>query len=154
MPTMFRGEDSLASSSVILSSLSKSASRPLHSVLNSSAPVRLPSPPITHRLVMPSFTRLQAPFIRPSLVRKSLLRALPMTVPPSCSIMDTLSMLRGECGLRHPPAPGSPHEQSRLWLLCRDQRGLQPSQLRSCLGHHLQMLARQWNDQHPFWWGP
>lgn len=60
----------------------RSASRPLHSVLNSLAPVRLPSPPITHRLVMPSFTRLQAAFMRPSLVRKSLQRALPMTVPP------------------------------------------------------------------------
>lgn len=60
----------------------RSTSSPLHSVLNWLAPVRLPSPPITHRLVMPSFTRLQAAFIRPSLALKSLQRALPMTVPP------------------------------------------------------------------------
>lgn len=35
-----------------------SVSRPLHSSLKRLAPVRLPSPPITHRLVMPRCTRL------------------------------------------------------------------------------------------------
>lgn len=67
---------------VCLPARTRSASSPLHSVLNALAPVRLPSPPITHRLVMPSFTKLQAAFIRPSLALKSLQRALPMTVPP------------------------------------------------------------------------
>lgn len=59
-----------------------SVSRPLHSSLNRLAPVRLPSPPITHRLVMPRCTRLWAAFRRPSWVRNSLQRALPITVPP------------------------------------------------------------------------
>lgn len=61
---------------------SSSSNRPLHSSLNRLAPVRLPSPPITHRLVMPRCTRLCAAFRRPSWVRNSLQRALPMTVPP------------------------------------------------------------------------
>lgn len=59
-----------------------SSNRPLHSSLNRLAPVKLPSPPITHRLVMPCCTRLCAAFRRPSWVRNSLQRALPMTVPP------------------------------------------------------------------------
>lgn len=61
---------------------SSSSNRPLHSSLNRLAPVRLPSPPITHRLVMPRWTRLCAALRRPSRVRNSLQRALPMTVPP------------------------------------------------------------------------
>lgn len=59
-----------------------SSNRPLHSSRNRLAPVRLPSPPITHRLVMLRLTRLCAAFRRPSRVRNSLQRALPMTVPP------------------------------------------------------------------------
>lgn len=59
-----------------------SFSSPLHSSLKRLAPVRLPSPPITHRLVMPCCTRLWAAFRRPSWVRNSLQRALPITVPP------------------------------------------------------------------------
>lgn len=59
-----------------------SDSSPLHSSLKRLAPVRLPSPPMTHRLVMPRSTRLWAAFRRPSWVRNSLQRALPMTVPP------------------------------------------------------------------------
>ena len=59
-----------------------SASSPLHSSLNRLAPVRLPSPPITHRLVMPFSTRWCAALRRPSCERNSLQRALPMTVPP------------------------------------------------------------------------
>lgn len=62
--------------------LRSSSNRPLHSSRNRLAPVRLPSPPITHRLVMLRFTRLCAAFRRPSRVRNSLQRALPMTVPP------------------------------------------------------------------------
>lgn len=62
--------------------LSSSSSRPLHSSRNRLAPVRLPSPPITHRLVTLRFTRLCAALSRPSWVRNSLQRALPMTVPP------------------------------------------------------------------------
>lgn len=62
--------------------LTKSASSSGHSVRNWLAPVRLPSPPITHRLVIPNLTKLRAAFVRPSLVRKSWQRALPITVPP------------------------------------------------------------------------
>lgn len=68
--------------------LTKSASSSLHSVLNWLAPVRLPSPPITHRLVMPSLTKLKAALVRPSLVRKSWQRALPITVPPWCQTRE------------------------------------------------------------------
>lgn len=63
-----------------------SASRPLHSLRKMLAPVRLPSPPHTHRLVMPFFTRLKAAASLPSRVVKALHRALPITVPP-CSHM-------------------------------------------------------------------
>lgn len=59
-----------------------SSSRPLHSSLKRLAPVKLPSPPITHKLVMPCCTRFKAARKRPSRVRKSLQRALPITVPP------------------------------------------------------------------------
>lgn len=47
-----------------------------------SAPVRLPSPPMTQRLVMPCSTRLRAARSRPARVVKALQRALPITVPP------------------------------------------------------------------------
>lgn len=59
-----------------------SSSSPLHSSRKMLAPVRLPSPPITHTLVMPSWTRLRAAFKRPSRLRKALQRALPIIVPP------------------------------------------------------------------------
>lgn len=62
----------------------RSPSSSVHSVLNWLAPVRLPSPPITQRLVIPSLTKLHAALVRPSLVRKSWQRALPITVPPWC----------------------------------------------------------------------
>lgn len=63
-------------------SRSSSSSSPPHSARKISAPVRLPSPPMTHRLVMPCSTRLRAARRRPSRVVKALQRALPMTVPP------------------------------------------------------------------------
>ena len=59
-----------------------SSSRPLHSLRKMLAPVRLPSPPHTHRLVMPFFTRLKAAASLPSRVVKALQRALPIIVPP------------------------------------------------------------------------
>lgn len=59
-----------------------SSSSPLHSSRKRLAPVKLPSPPITQRLVIPLRTRLRAACRRPSRVRKGLQRALPMTVPP------------------------------------------------------------------------
>lgn len=59
-----------------------SSSRLLHSLRKMLAPVRLPSPPHTQRLVMPFFTRLKAAEILPSRVVKDLQRALPITVPP------------------------------------------------------------------------
>ncbi len=55
---------------------------PLHSERKMLAPVRLPSPPHTHRLEMPRLTRLKAAAKRPSRVVKALQRALPITVPP------------------------------------------------------------------------
>lgn len=76
-----------------------SAKRLLHSARKVSAPVRLPSPPMTQRLVMPRFTRLRAAFRRPSRVRKSWHRALPMTVPP-CGTPKWV--------LGHPPPPSTP----------------------------------------------
>lgn len=60
----------------------RSLNKSLHSERKVSAPVRLPSPPMTHRLVIPRFTRLWAARSRPSRSRKSLHRALPITVPP------------------------------------------------------------------------
>lgn len=60
----------------------RSFNKSLHSERKVSAPVRLPSPPMTHRLVIPRFTRLWAARSRPSRSRKSLHRALPITVPP------------------------------------------------------------------------
>lgn len=71
--------------------LASSSSSPFHSFRKRLAPVRLPSPPITHRLVMPKRTKLQAAFRRPSRLRKAWQRALPMIVPPwrghkSCSL--------------------------------------------------------------------
>jgi len=71
-----------------------SSSRLLHSVRKMLAPVRLPSPPHTHRLVMPFFTRLKAAAILPSRVVKALHRALPITVPP-CS-RDVISQVRSQ----------------------------------------------------------
>lgn len=65
-----------------------SASRLLHSLRKMLAPVRLPSPPHTHKLVMPFFTRLRAAASLPSRVVKALHRALPITVPP-CSHMTS-----------------------------------------------------------------
>lgn len=62
--------------------LASSSSSPFHSFRKRLAPVRLPSPPITHRLVMPKRTKLQAAFRRPSRLRKAWQRALPMIVPP------------------------------------------------------------------------
>lgn len=59
-----------------------SSRSPLHSERKMLAPVRLPSPPQTHRLEMPRFTRLKAAAKRPSRVVKALQRALPITVPP------------------------------------------------------------------------
>src|SRR5260221_10216063 len=60
----------------------KLTSRVGHSSLNLSAPVRLPSPPQTTRASMPSLIRLYAAVVRPSIVRKVLLLAVPITVPP------------------------------------------------------------------------
>lgn len=59
-----------------------SDSRSLHSLRKMLAPVRLPSPPHTHRLVMPRCSRWNAADRRPSREVKALQRALPMMVPP------------------------------------------------------------------------
>lgn len=71
-----------ANQSDFLPFFSSSSSSPVHSVRKILAPVRLPSPPQTHRLEMPRFTRLNAADKRPSRVVKALQRALPITVPP------------------------------------------------------------------------
>lgn len=80
----------------------RSLSKSLHSERKVSAPVRLPSPPMTHRLVIPRFTRLWAARSRPSRSRKSLHRALPMTVPPYGE----------EVGV----SPPTPEEKAEFWL--------------------------------------
>ena len=59
-----------------------SDSRPDHSFLKQLAPVRLPSPPIHTRLLIPWLTRFRAALSLPERSRKSLQRALPITVPP------------------------------------------------------------------------
>ncbi len=71
-----------------------SASRLLHSLRKMLAPVRLPSPPHTHRLVMPFFTRLKAAASLPSRVVKALQRALPITVPPCSHITNQIKTNR------------------------------------------------------------
>lgn len=58
-----------------------------HSARKTSAPVREPSPPQTTRASMPSLMRLYAADRRPSGVRKTLERAVPMSVPP-CVALD------------------------------------------------------------------
>jgi len=63
-------------------SLTSSSNNDGHSCRNMWAPVKLPSPPIHTRLVMPVCTRVSAAFRRPSRVMKSVHRALPITVPP------------------------------------------------------------------------
>jgi hypothetical protein len=76
------GPPSTAASGTDPPSFTSSSSRLPHSLRKTLAPVRLPSPPMTHRLVMPRWTRLWAAARRPALVVKALQRALPMTVPP------------------------------------------------------------------------
>ena len=63
-------------------SLTSSSNSDVHSCRNMLAPVKLPSPPMHMRLVMPVCTRLKAALRRPSRVMKSVHRALPITVPP------------------------------------------------------------------------
>lgn len=53
-----------------------------HSDLNTSAPVKEPSPPHTTSASMPSLMRLYAAVCRPSCVLKVIDRAVPMRVPP------------------------------------------------------------------------
>jgi len=59
-----------------------SSSKLLHSWRNRLAPVKLPSPPMHTRFVMPLSNKFNAARRRPSRSRKSLQRALPITVPP------------------------------------------------------------------------
>jgi len=53
------------------------------------APVREPSPPITTSASMSRVTRLRAALRRPSRVRNSSLRAVPIAVPPWCRMPPT-----------------------------------------------------------------
>lgn len=53
-----------------------------HSDLKTSAPVREPSPPQTTRASMPSFIKLRAAAVRPSIVLKAADLAVPISVPP------------------------------------------------------------------------
>lgn len=80
---------------------SSSLRSPLHSERKTLAPVRLPSPPHTHRLEMPRLTRLKAADKRPSRVVKALQRALPITVPPwvnnTCTAADHALVIRDYC---------------------------------------------------------
>lgn len=60
----------------------RSANKAAHSFLKQLAPVRLPSPPMHTKLVMPRDTRFLAAFSRPGLSLNSMHLALPITVPP------------------------------------------------------------------------
>lgn len=92
----------------------RSLNKSLHSERKVSAPVRLPSPPMTHRLVIPRFTRLWAARSRPSRSRKSLHRALPITVPPFGEEVGVSSPGdKAKFGLNR---LGFPHPNITTWL--------------------------------------
>ena len=83
------------------SATNSSASEP-HSSRKTCAPVKLPSPPMTTSRFMPWRSRLCTALLRPSLVRKSGLRAVPSSVPPCCSTPPTESQVNGRIWL--PPS--------------------------------------------------
>ena len=71
IPTMLRCPCASASSWLIFPVSTSSLINSCHSSRNLLAPVRVPSPPMATRLVIPRVTRLQAAFNRPSRSRKS-----------------------------------------------------------------------------------
>lgn len=73
-------------SPAVLPAVASSSSRLAHSFLKQLAPVRLPSPPIHTRLLMPRLTRFLAALSLPSRVRNSLHRAVPIMVPPCIDV--------------------------------------------------------------------
>ena len=94
-----------ACAAVVPSTSPEAASSPTssgHSCLSRSAPVRLPSPPITTRLSMPVFRKFRAACRRPSRVRKRSERAVPIVVPPMWRIPPTDDQVIGT--MRSPPA--------------------------------------------------
>ena len=98
------------SSPASTSSLSSSG----HSSRNRFAPVRLPSPPITTSPSMPRSTRLRAARRRPSRVRNSADRAVPISVPPLLQDPADVGGLEPPDQLARPrPGPGSPRRRRR-----------------------------------------
>ncbi|KII65963.1 hypothetical protein RF11_14904 [Thelohanellus kitauei] len=82
MPTMDRCSHCCCCCLVILPEVTKADRWSGHSFLKMSAPVKLPSPPITTSLVIPTLTIFRQAFLRPSSVIKSEHLAVPRIVPP------------------------------------------------------------------------
>jgi hypothetical protein len=128
------GPPSTAASGTDPPSFTSSSSRLPHSLRKTLAPVRLPSPPMTHRLVMPRWTRLWAAARRPALVVKALQRALPMTVPP-CREKTSAFKMGWQVAEGPPGATETPSAEKRggspgcLWDLCRIPTSPGPSQV-------------------------
>jgi hypothetical protein len=81
-PTMLNGIAPVAVSPPTRPDVTSSSTSDGHSWRSTSAPLRLPSPPITTRLSIPARRRFSAAWRRPSRERKRSERAVPMAVPP------------------------------------------------------------------------
>ena len=101
-PTMLKGCACAAVAPSTAPEAASSATSSGHSRLSRSAPVRLPSPPITTRLSMPALRKFSAASRRPSRVRKRSERAVPMTVPPMWRMPPTEDQVIAT--MRSPPA--------------------------------------------------
>ncbi len=101
-PTMLKAVALAAVSASMLPPASSSSTSERHSWRSVSAPVRLPSPPITTRLSIPARRKFSAAFSRPARVRKASERAVPMAVPPWCRMPPTEDQLMG--AIRSPPS--------------------------------------------------
>ena len=101
-PTMLKGRACAAVAASTAPEAASSATSSGHSRRSRSAPVRLPSPPITTRLSMPAFRKFSAAFRRPSRERKRSERAVPMTVPPWWRMPPTEDQVMGT--MRSPSA--------------------------------------------------
>ena len=100
-PTMLNGSACTARSRATWLEATSWSMSDGHSLRSASAPLRLPSPPITTRLSMPASSRFLAACARPSRVRKRSERAVPIAVPPWCRIPPTADHVIGT--IRSPP---------------------------------------------------
>jgi len=89
IPAMIRWECRSACSCVISPASTRAARCSVHSLRKRSVPDSDPSPPQTTIRSMPWWTMFRAALSRPSRVRKSAERAVPMTVPPRWRIEPT-----------------------------------------------------------------